>query len=166
MHEDGLKEVHTSNLTILLSYHFTNNSLKAINEHKLVQSCRVHCLFTGQFNAKDYGTFADVIKSIGGSTSCSSPIIFILAPNMSFCSIVLIGARFVRPDKYNNYINRHLNVVNMIPGSSLFRKKLALESADDGTEGHQSQFSDLDPTRCFELLSEIDLWTKLVSIPS
>ena len=39
-------------------------------------------LFTGQFNTEDSRTFTDVILSIGGSTSCSSHIIFILAPNV------------------------------------------------------------------------------------
>ena len=45
--------------------------------YKSVQSFRVHCLFTGQFNTKGYGRFTDVIKSIGAWTSCSSHIIFI-----------------------------------------------------------------------------------------
>ena len=31
------------------------------NCFKLVQSFTIHCLFTGQFNTEDYGTFTDII---------------------------------------------------------------------------------------------------------
>ena len=39
-------------------------------------------LFTGQYNTEDYGTFTGVVYSFGRSTSCSSNIIFIMAPNL------------------------------------------------------------------------------------
>ena len=38
--------------------------------YKIVQSFRVHCVFTGQYYTEDYITFKDVIQAIGGST-CS-----------------------------------------------------------------------------------------------
>ena len=47
-----------------------------------------------QLENEDYGTFTDIIWLIGGSTSCSSHIIFILVPNMLLCCGVLIGSIF------------------------------------------------------------------------
>ena len=38
------------------------------------------------FNTEDYSAITDVIYSAWGSTSCSSHIIFILAPNIFLCS--------------------------------------------------------------------------------
>ena len=51
----------------------------------LLQGSGLTGLFTSQFNTQDYGTFTDVVKSIGEPTSCSSHIIFILVPNVFLC---------------------------------------------------------------------------------
>ena len=46
----------------------------------IVQHFRVTGLFAGQYNTGDLDTFTGVVNSFGGSTNCSSHIIFILAP--------------------------------------------------------------------------------------
>ena len=51
-------------------------------------------LFTGQFNTEDNGTFTGVIKSIGGSTSCSSHIIYTVTIIILFVLLLfLTGGR-------------------------------------------------------------------------
>ena len=40
-----------------------------LSTHSVKKGTRVHCLFTGQYNTKGYGTFTDVILLIMSSTS-------------------------------------------------------------------------------------------------
>ena len=62
-------------------------------------------LYAGLYNTEDCGTFTGVIYSFGGSTSCSSHIIFILAPTLFHCSIVYVGTLFIaiRQTQYERY---------------------------------------------------------------
>ena len=73
-------------------------------------------LFTGKYNTQDYGTFTGLVYSFGRSTSCSSHIIFILAPTIFHCSIVHVGALFiVIQQTQNSYCNVNLEFKFSIP---------------------------------------------------